>query len=79
MCEIDAAFPATIHLIVKYEDDLRKGLIRNVMAGGDFAARGMIAGMVLGARLGMDSIPDEWLADLKAREEIEGLLENSGV
>lgn len=75
MCEIDSAFPSTIHLIVKYEDNLREGLIQNVMAGGDSAARGMIAGMVLGARQGMDSIPDEWIADLKAREEIETLLE----
>ncbi len=73
-CETEAAFPATVHLIAKYEDDLREALVQNVMAGGDSSARGMLAGMVLAARLGPDAIPADWLADLKARARIEELL-----
>ena len=48
MCEIEAAFPATVHLVARYENDLSAGLIENVMAGGDSSARGLLAGMLLG-------------------------------
>ena len=44
MCEIGAAFPCVVHLIAKYEDNLKEGLIANAMAGGDSAGRGLIAG-----------------------------------
>ena len=75
MCEIQAAFPGVIHLITKYEDNLREGLIENGMAGGDSAGRGLAVGMVLGAYLGIDAIPPKWLSDLKAYREIVGLMD----
>ncbi|HVN71040.1 MAG TPA: ADP-ribosylglycohydrolase family protein [Desulfomonilia bacterium] len=53
---------------------MREALIQNVMAGGDSAARGMAVGMVLGAHLGVEAIPQEWIEGLKKREEIEELL-----
>jgi len=74
MCEIEAAFPSVIHLIGKYENDLQEGLIENAMAGGDSAGRGLPAGMILGAHLGMEAIPEAWLKDLKAYSEIMELL-----
>ena len=73
-CSTPAAFPSVIHLIVKYENNLKESLIENVMAGGDSAARGMLVGMVLGAYLGMEAIPEIWLSALKARERIMGYL-----
>ncbi len=75
MCEIQAAFPAVIHLITKYEDDLKAGLVENAMAGGDSAGRGLTVGMVLGAHLGIDAIPPKWLSDLKAYPEIVDLMD----
>jgi ADP-ribosylglycohydrolase len=74
-CEIQAAFPCVIHLISKYEDNLREGLIENAMAGGDSAGRGLTVGMVLGAHLGIDAIPPKWLSDLKAYREIVDLMD----
>ena len=74
MCEINAAFPSVIHLIARYEDNLKEALIENVMAGGDSAARGMIAGMLLGAYHGFSAIPETWLSGLAARETILSLL-----
>ena len=74
MCEIGAAFPCVIHLITKYEDNLRQGLIENAMAGGDSAGRGLAVGMVLGAHLGAAAIPPKWLSDLKSYREIVKLL-----
>jgi ADP-ribosylglycohydrolase len=70
MCEAAAAFPGVIHLIVKYENDLKAALVENVMAGGDSAGRGLAVGMVLGAHLGIDAIPQNWLKEMKAYRQI---------
>jgi ADP-ribosylglycohydrolase len=75
-CPTQAALPLTVHLIAKYEGSLRSALIQNVAAGGDSAARGMVAGMVLGAFHGRDGIPDGWVEDLIAYKEINSLLED---
>jgi ADP-ribosylglycohydrolase len=74
MCETPAAFPGVIHLIAKYENDLKQALVENVMAGGDSAGRGLIVGMVLGAHLGINAIPQKWLADMKAYPQIVEML-----
>jgi ADP-ribosylglycohydrolase len=73
-CHTEEAFPGVVHLIARYERDLKEALIQSVMAGGDSAARGMLVGMVLGAYLGPESIPQEWLSELKKREHITELL-----
>ncbi len=73
-CHVDEAFPAVVHLIARYEEDLKEALIQCVMSGGDSAGRGMIVGMVLGAHLGEKSLPHEWLSSLKKKEEILKLL-----
>jgi ADP-ribosylglycohydrolase len=74
MCEIEFALPATVHLLARYEHDLENGLIENVMSGGDSAARGMAAGMVLGAYLGPEAIPLPWCQELLAYSRILDLL-----
>ncbi len=74
-CHTPNAFPSVIHLICRYEADLKEALVQNVMAGGDSAARGMAVGMILGAHLGMEAIPDEWIEGLKKGPEIEKLLD----
>lgn len=74
MCEIEAAFPCVVHLIAKYEGNLAEGLIENAMAGGDSAARGLIVGMILGAHLGIDAIPQKWLSELKSYHKIVELM-----
>lgn len=72
-CHTEDAFPSVVHLIARYENDLRNALIENVMAGGDSAARGMIVGMVLGAYLGLENIPRQWMTGLKNYLEIKTL------
>ena len=74
MCEIPAAFPGVVHLIAKYENDLQAALVENAMAGGDSAGRGLLVGLVLGAHLGMEAIPPEWLNDMKACPQIVDML-----
>jgi ADP-ribosylglycohydrolase len=74
-CHAQEAFPGVIHLVVRYENDLKEALIQAVMAGGDSAARGMMAGMVLGAYRGPNSLPAEWLSGLRKGKEITDLLD----
>jgi ADP-ribosylglycohydrolase len=78
MCQAGSAFPSVIHLVARYQDDLRQALIENVMAGGDSAARGMVAGMLLGAFHGIDAIPEPWLTALTARQTILSYLADIG-
>jgi ADP-ribosylglycohydrolase len=78
MCEIEATFPCVIHLIARYEEDLSLGLIENAMAGGESAGRGMIAGMILGAHLGLGVIPQRWLSELAAYSRIVELMDKMG-
>jgi ADP-ribosylglycohydrolase len=73
-CDIEGALASTIHMIVKYTDDYKEAIIQNTMAGGDSAGRGMIIGMVLGAALGADAIPKEWLEGLVRLESLEGYI-----
>jgi ADP-ribosylglycohydrolase len=73
-CHTPEAFPGVVHLIGRYETDLKEALIQSVMAGGDSAARGMIVGMVLGAHLGSDALPSPWLEDLREKDYVLDLL-----
>ena len=77
-CHTSDAFPGVIHLIAKYENDVREGLIQAVMAGGDNAARAMAVGMILGAYLGQEHLPEQWVSQLKKGKEIQHLLSQIG-
>ncbi len=74
-CHAQDAFPGVIHLVVRYENDLKEALIQAVMAGGDSAARGMMAGMLIGAYQGPESLPPDWLSGLRKGKEITDLLD----
>jgi ADP-ribosylglycohydrolase len=75
MCDINASFPSVIHIIAKYENDLKKALTEDVMCGGDSAARGMIVGMVLGAHHGSKRLPEEWISGMRGYERIRSALQ----
>ena len=75
MCSVEAGLPGAMHLIARHENDFETAMVENVMAGGDSSARGMLAGMVLGAAHGMAAIPDEWITGLNAGKRIEELLQ----
>ncbi len=73
-CSVNGGCPGTLHLILKYEDDYTEAMKQNVYAGGDSAARGMVAGMILGAYNGVESIPKEWINNLNNKNRIEKYL-----
>jgi len=69
-CHGKHAFPSSLFVILKNQDHFKAALTDNVMGGGDSAARGMIIGMILGAYLGYDTLPKEWLNELNHLPEI---------
>ncbi|MDA3941653.1 MAG: ADP-ribosylglycohydrolase family protein [Spirochaetia bacterium] len=73
-CDINHGFPGVIHLITKYTDNYRLAMEENVKSGGESAARGMTVGMLLGIINGKKSIPENWIKNLNAYNEIEGLI-----
>ena len=72
-CHIPEAFPAICHLLLRHPDDVVTALTVNMEAGGDSAARGMIMGMIYGARPNAAPLPADWLSGLRAHDEIEQL------
>lgn len=75
-CSVTAGLPGAVHLIARYADDFKTGMVENVMAGGDSSARGMLAGMVLGAAHGISAIPEAWISEITAGKRINQLLNN---
>jgi ADP-ribosylglycohydrolase len=73
-CAHDEGFKGVVHLIAKYQDNLKEALIQSVMAGGDSAARGMIVGMILAAHIGDECLPENWRSGLVRESEILTLL-----
>lgn len=74
-CGIEGAFPITLALALCHEDDPVVALSANAMLGGDSAARGLLLGLLMGARHGADAFPAIWKDDLKAHETIHRALE----
>jgi ADP-ribosylglycohydrolase len=75
MCSVNAALPSTVHLIAKYENNYKEAMVENIMAGGDSAARGIIAAFIIGAGMDNDSIPTQWIEMMKAYPKIKQLLQ----
>lgn len=71
MCAASRALPATVHLVLKYSGNYREALIQNVLAGGDSSARGMLAGMLLGAESGLQALPPSWIEGMEASKRIQ--------
>lgn len=69
-CGIDGAFPLTLAVAYRHEDDPVAALSANAMLGGDSAARGMLLGLLMGARHGAAAA----LPGMKAAARIESLL-----
>jgi ADP-ribosylglycohydrolase len=69
-CSVSVAFPCICHLLLRYPEDPCAALIANVNAGGDSAARGMVLGLVYGARFPEFSWPADWLVEMRAYPEV---------
>lgn len=73
-CGIGGAFPITLAVAFRHEADPVAALSANAMLGGDSAARGLLLGLLMGARHGVAAFPAGWRSGLRSIEEIERLL-----
>lgn len=69
----DEALAIAVYCALKYQDDMEECLSAAVTHDGDSDSTGAIAGNILGAWLGVDGIPAQWLAELEMREVIENM------
>lgn len=70
-CSVRHAFPLVIYFLHQNPLDFKKILCKNVMVGGDSAARGMILGMILGAFGGQSQLPKSWCEMMNAYDRIQ--------
>ncbi len=61
---LQGGLASTIYLLLNYHNDFNALLKANLLAGGDSAARAMVAGMVVGARYGFKAIQPQWIEKL---------------
>ncbi len=73
-CNVKGGCPGALHLILKYENNFEEAMKQNVYAGGDSAARGMVAGMILGAYNRFESIPQRWIEGLSSKDRISSYI-----
>lgn len=72
-CSLDQALPLSLGIALRFENDPVRGLETNVLLGGDSAARGLVIGLLLGARHGEAVWPAAWRDGLRAGKEIRSL------
>jgi len=70
----EGTLPTSVYLILKYQDDFAAGVKANAMVGGDNASRSIAVGVVLGAYLGIDAIPEELKTSLNNYKKCNKML-----
>ncbi|MDW7729776.1 MAG: ADP-ribosylglycohydrolase family protein [Bacillota bacterium] len=59
-----------VYCSLKHKDDYRKAIVASVNHSGDSDSTGAITGNIVGAYLGLSSIPEEWVGKLELKEVI---------
>jgi len=59
-CDIDEGFGGIVHLLSKYQNDLKELLVQNAKAGGDTSSRAMVASSILMAKGAQNNLPKSW-------------------
>ncbi len=67
----EEALAISVYCAIAHTHDFRRAVLLAVNHSGDSDSTGAIAGNILGAFLGVDAIPSEWLERLELRSEIE--------
>ncbi len=62
--------PFSLATFLRHPTDFRSGVLEAVNAGGDTDSNASIVGALIGANVGIDGIPAEWLERLPQRDEI---------
>ena len=71
----DEALAIAVYCALKYQNDFEACLAAAVNHDGDSDSTGAIAGNILGAWLGADGIPEEWIRPLDVLDVLESIAE----
>jgi ADP-ribosylglycohydrolase len=66
----EEALAISIYCALKYQDDFEKAVITAVNHNGDSDSTGAITGNILGAYLGINNIPENWVRQVELSEEL---------
>ena len=64
-CAVYHQFPAVYYLAARHADDFESAVLHAVNGGGQNAARAMLTGALVGARVGFGAIPQRFVAGLE--------------
>ncbi len=78
-CPLICSFPSAVQATAKHNEDFKKAILETAQAGGDNAGRAALIGSWIGARLGADALPKEWIEKLNKSPRILTILENWGL
>jgi ADP-ribosylglycohydrolase len=69
----EEALAISLYCALASQDDFARGVLLAVNHSGDSDSTGAITGNLLGLMLGVGAIPENWLAELELRAEIEAM------
>lgn len=72
----EEALAIAIYCSLKFQHDFKQAIITAVNHDGDSDSTGAITGNILGAYLGVDAIPEEWLSVLEVKDVIAQLADD---
>lgn len=68
------AVPAVIHAWLRHPDDFKAALLEIIACGGDTDTTGAILGGIIGARVGVEGIPRQWIDGILEYPESVGFM-----
>ena len=71
----EETFALAYFCMLRYPDDYKKAVQTAVNITGDSDSVGCVAGGILGARLGIGTVPPAWVEALEGKAELEAMLE----
>jgi ADP-ribosylglycohydrolase len=73
----DEAICAAMFVVARHERDLPGALLEGANAHGDSDSIATLAGALLGARLGLEALPANWVRDIERSDELLALAERA--
>ena len=75
-CPLDNSFPSALVAYIQNQTNFKNAIIATIQAGGDQAGRAAMLGAWLGAQLGFQNLPSDWIDSIAAKERIAQALYN---
>ena len=69
-CGLPGSFQGALASVLAHKDDYVTAVRKNILAGGDCSSRALFIGACLGAKLGVEAIPVEWIEKVNGIEKI---------